>query len=275
MRILRSIWMLSLAWIVLGSVVQEVRAGFTGITTDPAGGSIVVGYEATYTANVTVDPFPVASYTWQYMCNESSCAGNWTTAYSTSNQLTLIHGGVGSMTIQCTVVYQGVSNPDPNFKPNPRAPETMSVPMNVIGPDTIKLGPGSGVVTPFNQYVEFYWRPYAGGKILGPYVSPIVEENILRGGTWSGWSGADANFGWRSEIAAIDDSKFRGWSPPNAPNPFASQPNPLDTVGQKVRITIPKCCDGVATQLTVGTWTLTTNKTADGGSYTIDSSGGP
>lgn len=147
--------------------------------------------------------------------------------------------------------------------------------MFIIVRSTIKLDQGSGEATPFNQYVHFYWRPYAGSSILGPYVSPTVEENIYRNGAWSGWSGADPNFGWRSEIAALDDAKTRGWSPPWAPNPFVSQPNPIDEIKQQVRITIPKCCGAQAERLTVGIWTLQTNMSGDGSSYTIDASGGP
>lgn len=109
-----------------------------------------------------------------------------------------------------------------------------------------------------NNYVHFQWRPTAGGKTLGPFVSPVVEENVLRGGRWSGWKGTDPNFGWRSEIAAIDDAKIRGWDPPWAPNPYAGMPNPVDSIQQRVRITIPYCCNNISLVVTSPTFTLNT-----------------
>ena len=68
--------MLSLIYVVIGLAERDAQAGFNQITVDPPGGSIVVGYVATYTAEVTVDPFPVASYVWKYKCNEIGCAGD-------------------------------------------------------------------------------------------------------------------------------------------------------------------------------------------------------
>lgn len=112
------------------------------------------------------------------------------------------------------------SVPNPNLNPNPPSPIKRETIVNVIGPSTIKLDQGSGELTAFNSPVHFFFRPYASGnRILGPYVSPTVEERIRRDGLWSAWSNS-ADFAWRSEVAAIDDIKTRGWNPTWGPQPI-------------------------------------------------------